>query len=145
MSSDIRNFFNYVIRGDIKKVKGLLPHIDINSIDEKGDGDTALIKALYMDNGDMVTLLLENGADPNIKNYYGENAFSFPHFEELHKLYKARQRLVFSQHRGIVPDLIENIGTLVKGGSKSKKRKLRKSSKVKKSRKARKSRKSRRK
>ena len=141
MSGNIRDFFHAVIRGDTEVVKSLLPSININSKDEKGDGDTALIKALYMENEDMVSFLLENGADPNIKNDAGENAFNYPNFKGPHELYKAIQRLTFSKINRIPDDLTEKTGTLVNGGSKSKKKKLRKSSKVRKSRKVKKSRK----
>ena len=150
MSGNILDFFHAVIRGDTEVVKSLLPSININSKDEKGDGDTALIKALYMGNDDMVSLLLENGANPNIENNSGENAFSYQQFEGLHKLYKARQKLALFRVLKESPDAVttdlrtaEKVAShMYKGGKKkTKKKKVRKPRKLGKSRKLRKSRK----
>lgn len=57
---------------DIVKLLLRVPGININAQDI--DGETALMRAVFWSNKTMVTLLLNAGADPNIKNNEGKTA-----------------------------------------------------------------------
>ena len=76
MSSNInKEFINAVRNSDENTVLSLLltNKVNING-KEKPFGDTPLICAVGHNHGSMASLLLDRGADANIKNKYGETA-----------------------------------------------------------------------
>jgi ankyrin repeat protein/serine/threonine protein kinase len=83
---------------DFEKVKLLLesPFTDINCVNE--DGRTCLHFACMSENLEMISLLLENGADPKILNNWhtevlGTSAFYCPNVEIIKLLLQAGSRL----------------------------------------------------
>ncbi|HEX4068975.1 MAG TPA: ankyrin repeat domain-containing protein [Candidatus Babeliales bacterium] len=56
--------------GDKKQIKKILPYYHIDTKDNAGE--TSLFVAIKNNNKNMASLLLKNGADPNIVNKHGE-------------------------------------------------------------------------
>ncbi|KAI8432303.1 hypothetical protein MSG28_004723 [Choristoneura fumiferana] len=67
------------LKGGFNITQALLPFID-NINQTTVEGDTALILAIQADSVEIVNYLLENGADPNIKNKNGEMALDIALF-----------------------------------------------------------------
>ena len=91
-------------RNDLEYVKHHLPQLtvgDINHQHQSESNSTALHEATRQGNREIVTLLLENGADRRLKNDYGETAFSLSPTSEVRELFKRRQsneRFIFTDH-----------------------------------------------
>lgn len=74
-----RRLLNYlhdaIVEGDYEWVKSLLSDgVDVNAVDD-AHGDTCLVWAIEYHRVDIVRMLVEHGASPDITNRHGENAF----------------------------------------------------------------------
>jgi ankyrin repeat protein len=71
------HFLRMIKKNQVEKVKKVLlkGKVDINQQDELGL-TTPLISAVYLENIEIVELLLKNGADPNLKDCYDETALT---------------------------------------------------------------------
>lgn len=74
-----RRLLNYlhdaIVEGDYEWTKSLLSDgVDVNAVDD-AHGDTCLVWAIEYHRVDIVRMLVEHGASPDITNRHGENAF----------------------------------------------------------------------
>ena len=78
-----KSLLDLVEEEKIKEIRDNIDNYDVNYIFYRGTPNqmTPLIMAVYKNNIDIVKLLLYNGADTNIQNYYGETAIMFSDYE----------------------------------------------------------------
>ena len=70
-----QGFFDAAFEGNTTAIKSLIPHVNVNVLDE--EGRSALMLASFDGHTETVRLLCENGADPNLRDLNRRTALMY--------------------------------------------------------------------